>query len=859
MMNEINVLKATYGELVDTQLAIEARYKTEAEERLQLSMEKSNLRGQAGESSLGKKYIDYKLDDVLFNVQKMIEDTMGKKAGVKPKHHGIIKQLTEIYQGKERDLYGLLSLVTFGTMFNGVFRKEFRISNLAQSIGSEVQQEAKLESFIQSHPEIEKSIEKGIDERVKRQYKVFYATRIMQHNEYEWEQWDIESCMSLGCKLIELVIAATGYFDQFHDITAEGSSVLEIRPCQQLLDAWKQSEESMVSRAYQYAPMVLPPQEWKDFYNGGYYGALASGCTLLRLHDVNNMNTFSKSYLNKLNQLELAEVRAAVNALQATPWKINTKVLEVIDQIIARDGNMADIPLMRELPQIPEMVGEFTEKELKDHKKKIADRYRLDGRRVSKAHRVRTHVEIAREFSKFDQLFFPWSMDFRGRCYPIPAFSPQGTDLDKSLLLFADAPACQDQEDINWLMIHMANLAGQDKIPFADRIQWVRDNEEYIMQSAADPMAHISWWGNLDCPLQFIAACFEWSDLQDYMGQHGTVKGWKTGVCVAFDGTCSGLQNFSAILRDPIGGAAVNLLPAEKPQDIYKQVAEKVLEQLKLDAVQGTSDEHCQGQNGDYIKYGTKYLAQEWLNFGITRSVTKRCVMTLAYGSTEYGFRGQIMEDTITPAMLKAEGVVIWVNPQQASKYLAKLIWEAVGKVVVKAVEGMKWLQDVAKLVCKGGHTVMWETPMGLPVQQAYYETKSEVYRLRFAGEFKRLYSYKCTGNIHKKHQASGIAPNFIHSMDAAHLQLTILKAKAAGINHFAMIHDSYGAPVAQAGLIFKTVREAFIEMYTKNDVLAKFKEDMEVYIEKGDQVPVIPAKGNLDITEVLKSLYAFH
>lgn len=328
---------------------------------------------------------------------------------------------------------------------------------------------------------------------------------------------------------------------------------------------------------------------------------------------------------------------------------------------------------------------------------------------------------------------------------------------------------------------------------------------------------------------------------------------------MAFDGTCSGLQHFSAILRDPVGGKAVNLIPADKPQDIYGMVAEVVNQQLNKDAVSGTPDTEAEGKDGNfYTKYGTKTLAQQWLAYGVNRKVTKRSVMTLAYGSKEFGFREQILEDTIEPAMLEGNGSM-FVSPNQAAGYMAKLIWNAVKKVVVKAVEGMDWLQQMARLVCKEGRVVTWMTPMGLPVQQSYMVCESEVHRMRFSGIDKRFYSYQPTGNIDKRAQAQGIAPNFIHSMDAAHLQLTTIMAKSKGINHFAMIHDSYGAPVAQADRMFKTVREAFIKMYSENEVLEAFKADMELLMEKGDKIPAIPSKGNLDLNVIAESLYTFH
>jgi len=412
-------------------------------------------------------------------------------------------------------------------------------------------------------------------------------------------------------------------------------------------------------------------------------------------------------------------------------------------------------------------------------------------------------------------------------------------------------------EDIEWLMVHGANLAGVDKVSYTARKQWVKDNEERILATAADPLGFL-WWAGMDSPYQFLAFCFEWERWLEYQKKHGTPKGFITGIPVAFDGTCSGLQHFSAMLRDPIGGEAVNLIPSDTPQDIYRLVAEKVITKAQIDAMKGTPDEEVTGKDGKtFTKLGTRTLAQQWLTFGIDRKVTKRSCMTLPYGSRQYGFADQLLEDIIKPAIAKGHGAM-FVRRKQAARYMAKLIWDAVGTVVVKAVEGMEWLQKMARLVAKEGRVVTWLTPLGLPIQQSYLCYEPETIRLRFGSTIKRLYSYKPTGDVEKKKQASGVAPNFVHSMDAAHLQLTLVMAKEAGINHFAMIHDSYGAPVAQAACMFKVVREAFIQMYTENDVLENFKNDMEIYITKDEKIPALPCKGSLDINGIRDSLYTF-
>lgn len=866
MENQAKIYEAKYGKLFWEQLELESEYKSTAEKLLADSYEKHKNQGTVVETNLGKRIMDYEFDKVFTAIDDFVTTTVAPKRGVKPSYSLIVSQLNDIYGDKRKDLVVMLTLSTFSTLLNGVFREESRLSNLARTVGTDVQAEAKMEAYLKAFPEVEESVMRGVSKRVQKHYRTMYANARMRHSEFVWTAWSTKETVTLGAKLIELVVYNSNCFELYDHTTIAGDAETEVHPTNWLIETWSKNEDKLIAKAYINCPTIIPPANWEDFRTGGYYGELRNYSTLLRLHSheiVGSVNTFSKEYLNRLNQLDLSEVRDAVNAIQSTAWTINKRVLAVAKEIVARGGNMAGIPSMEPIPGLPRLEGDFSEEQLKEHKKKAENLRRLEARRKSRAFRVLRNIETAERYSDYAKLYFPHNMDFRGRVYPIPSFSPQGDDLNKSLLLFADTPACSSMVDIEWLMVHGANLAGVDKVSFAERKQWVLDNEERILASAADPMEY-RWWAELDDPdkydpFQFLSFCMAWADWKDHEAKYGTPEGFKCGIAIAFDGTCSGLQHFSAILRDPIGGKAVNLLPADKPQDIYGMVAEVVNKQLQKDAMSGTPDGTAEGKDGKpYTKFGTRTLAQQWLAFGVNRKVTKRSVMTLAYGSKEYGFREQILEDTIEPACLKGKGSM-FISKSQAAGYMAKLIWQAVKKVVVKAVEGMDWLQQMARLVCKEGRVVTWMTPMGLPVQQSYMVCESEVYRMRFSGIDKRFYSYQVTGNIDKRAQAQGIAPNFIHSMDAAHLQLTVNMAHEQGINHFAMIHDSYAAPVSQADMMFKTVRESFIRMYSENDVLESFKADMELLMEKGDKIPAIPSKGTLDLNVIRESLYTFH
>lgn len=84
--------------------------------------------------------------------------------------------------------------------------------------------------------------------------------------------------------------------------------------------------------------------------------------------------------------------------------------------------------------------------------------------------------------------------------------------------------------------------------------------------------------------------------------------------------------------------------------------------------------------------------------------------------------------------------------------------------------------------------------------------------------------------------QKLSVAPNFIHSLDAAVMMKTIEKAVHKGITHFAMIHDSYGTHAADAPALANILREAFVEMFSDNILLNWTNEVLQILPKQEDK-----------------------
>ena len=280
-------------------------------------------------------------------------------------------------------------------------------------------------------------------------------------------------------------------------------------------------------------------------------------------------------------------------------------------------------------------------------------------------------------------------------------------------------------------------------------------------------------------------------------------------------------------------------------------------------------------------------IAARWLDYGIDRSVVKRNVMTFAYSSEVFGFKHQLLSDLMQPL---ADEVLEGKRQEhpfgedggfKASLYLAKIVWQAVNIVVSQAARGMKFFQAIAGLLAHEKKEMIWTTPVGFPVVHKYNDWQTKTVELFLYDRklpvieastkdkvededvFRRVKMNIRTQpeeTIKKSKQKSAVAPNVIHSMDAAHLLLTVLRAKREGIESFSLIHDSFATHAADTERFFRLIREEFVHMYEEHDVFwTIWQQAYEVLSEEGrDKLPRLPTKGVLDLQEVIQSDYAF-
>ena len=702
---------------------------------------------------------------------------------------------------------------------------------------------------------------------------------------YRPETWLPSRLVKVAAPLLNAVLEFSEIFDVW-DASKPKKTVKKMGMTEEAQIALANMDHKASWLEPQFGPMLIPPTPWTAYDTGCYRDAqLASQVPLVRaatneqrnaiVHDIKKYGDAGPEYLE------------ALNAIQATPLQINEDMLEAVRWAWFMGIQIKDFPMRSrmEIPPVPVDWDELEDTQQKAYSILCRDIARTNRDSASQSVVMSQDMATALDLTEFDELYLPWNMDFRGRCYPIPHFNYHRDDHIKSLFQLARGENI-DTQGAAYLAIHLANCGDFAKISKASlyaREEWTNENSDWLCSIAADYRGTVDQWSKADKPFQFLAAAFAWKKWVD----HGEL--YNCQLPLSLDGSNSGLQHYSAASLDANDGALVNLTPSESPRDIYQSVADLVKERVEAVA-RDYKDEH-------------HVIAKAWLSYGITRKVCKRNTMTYAYSSPVFGMGDQLIEDIMVPLSKQVLVGKIQLHPfgptsfetTKAARWLAAINMSSIRAVISSAQNGMDFLKGVAGALSHEGKPVRWKTPIGFPVVQKYteYEVKKvkmtlydrdthasskaerevaerEIAEMKIQRDLPEIKTTKRTqvtvrerasSKINKRKSKGSISPNFIHGLDSAHLMKTVLRAKDSGVEDFFLIHDSFASMPNDTPIIYAAVRETFVEMYdgrcVYTDLLVEVRQQLSVRGRDTLEIKV-PEKGTLNLQGVLESEYCF-
>ena len=639
--------------------------------------------------------------------------------------------------------------------------------------------------------------------------------------------WTPQERLSVGAFMVQLIANHTGLIT----VTMEQGAARRVRRVRatEACVEWIRDMENHGRMLCPFTlPMVIPPRPWSGVLEGGYINPIHINPTLM-----------------KENPEEVAaKVKGdepfiqAANHQQSVAWKVNSWMLEQLQQ--AWDKGLEIGSLMpREgwpVPPYPKHLADdhpdvtqwkFNARLIHDKNDKTRNKRIAMAKLLWVANRMRDEPAI----------WFPMQLDFRGRYYYRPSFlNPQGSDMARGLLLFANGTPINTQEEGKWLKIHGANTYGFSKISWQSRIDWINDHHMRIKQVGRDPWADLEFWSKADDPWQFLSFCRTYTEWMN----HG--PGYICHLPVVLDCTCSGIQHYAALLRSEEMAELVNLLPSETPQDIYTVVLNRVLAQVRKDADDG--EPH----------------AVSWLQLQPDRSLLKPVVMTTPYSATRraiFGFCQSWAFDR-TVALYGMDGWCFKAGAMAAMHYMTTVVCRETAEVIGPAKKAMHWFKQVGKLAGEHNIDLSWSAPSGLPIHQKYMDYTGVRIKLHHLSPVAMdLLSNHIPTGLSPKRMGNGLSPNVIHSLDASHMALSTIDAFDHGVRNLGGIHDCFATTPAEMQQVRNSVRNAFAAMYQHDwystitgELLRQIPADLQ------HKVATPPKLSRLDVTTVQHADY---
>jgi DNA-directed RNA polymerase len=671
-------------------------------------------------------------------------------------------------------------------------------------------------------------------------YRKQAARSVAARAGFRVRSWDRKERLIAGNVLLDCLLKALPEIFQFEAVEGE-TGYLIIAPG--ALALAERAVEQALRLKPVFVPCTEPPKPWTGFFDGGYWDER----TRLRASVV---RTFNKETVGAVRAAIKAGAMQphldALNALQSTAWTINKPVLEVLKWAYENKVPVAGLPPQEDVPKPvkPDAWEFMDDTEKRTWKYKFSQVKERNRSFVSNRVLFKHDTETADLLAQSERFWTPMNCDWRGRVYSVCHFNFQRDDRVRALFLFADGQPI-GEDGLRWLKIHAANCGGFDKIdkkPLDERVKWTDENLSKLLKCAGTPKdcQSVQFWTKAKTPFLFLAACMELTA--------ALAKGpqYLTRLPVSFDGSCSGLQHLAAMTRDEETAKLVNLIPSATPQDVYESVADLVTKRIATDSAA---------------------LAKTVSAFGVDRALVKRNVMTYSYSSKKFGMSQQLVEDLMRPLAFKVLAGELDKHPfgdddgRDASKYLASHIYDAIETLVHRPAAAMRMLQKCARALAHEGKPVAWETPLGLPWINRYHAPTLKRLNLWLNDSRVRMvYADGGEKQIDKDKAANGVAPNFVHALDATHLLMVALACSRENITQLATVHDSFGCLAPQAARFNQIVREQFVKLYEEHDVLKEVldqaKHDLTVHNQQ--RLPTVPDYGSLNLREVINAEYAF-
>ena len=244
----------------------------------------------------------------------------------------------------------------------------------------------------------------------------------------------------------------------------------------------------------------------------------------------------------------------------------------------------------------------------------------------------------------------------------------------------------------------------------------------------------------------------------------------------------------------------------------------------------------------------------------IDRDMVKPNVMTDSYGT---GVRTKQNQIYIKLKNLHQKGKIDFDKRylRLLANYIGEVNEASIDEVSEASARYMTWCKDAVAAIYKKKKNeerpIEWTTPLKLLVTQVKFQKKEgKEIELPFGRDRVAIRNLQDAKKIDKIGQKSGLAPNFIHSLDSTHMFMAINKASKNGVSSFMTIHDSFATHACDVTILLESLKSEFSILH-KEPLMEKLKKEFEKEFEV--ELPSIDyIDHDFDISQVEDSDYFF-
>ena len=186
------------------------------------------------------------------------------------------------------------------------------------------------------------------DDVTRKTRKITHISRVLKRSalkdEIDLTKFNPVEKHKIGSCLLSLFIESTGLVEVHTPPQMPGEKKRKnsrVQPTEKTTEWLRNSHARCELLSPVILPMIVEPKDWTSSVNGGFWSDFIHTSLVRRT---------PSAYLDEMNNMDMWEIYQAINHLQKTRWKVNTKVLEIVRACADNNNPLGNLPAGNEIP-----------------------------------------------------------------------------------------------------------------------------------------------------------------------------------------------------------------------------------------------------------------------------------------------------------------------------------------------------------------------------------------------------------------------------------------------------------------------------------------------------------------------------